>query len=93
MRKGFSMFMCGPNERRVIRALQGSWGRQETDMLEMNIELSMLDKPKARGARAQDRLGAPQSEGGPRQELDEGGGGGDSTRTLSAMTRTTRAGR
>ncbi|KZP15433.1 hypothetical protein FIBSPDRAFT_958769 [Athelia psychrophila] len=52
MHKGFSMFMCGPNERRVVRALQGSWGRQETDMLEMNIELSMLDKLKARVALA-----------------------------------------
>ncbi|KZP15440.1 DEAD-domain-containing protein [Athelia psychrophila] len=52
MRKGFSMLMCGPDERRVVRALLGSLGRQETDILEMSIELNMLDKLKARVALA-----------------------------------------
>ncbi|KAJ6627886.1 P-loop containing nucleoside triphosphate hydrolase protein [Mycena sp. CBHHK59/15] len=48
MRKGFSMLMCSPDERRVVRALLGSLGRQETEIAEMNIELNLLDKLKER---------------------------------------------
>jgi ATP-dependent RNA helicase DDX24/MAK5 len=29
MRKGFSMLMCSPDERRVVRALLGSLGRRQ----------------------------------------------------------------
>ncbi|KAJ6487917.1 ATP-dependent RNA helicase [Mycena sanguinolenta] len=48
MRKGFSMLMCSPDERRVVRALLGSLGRQESEIPEMSIELHMLDKLKER---------------------------------------------
>ncbi|KAJ6588976.1 P-loop containing nucleoside triphosphate hydrolase protein [Mycena capillaripes] len=48
MRKGFSMLMCSPDERRVVRALLGSLGRQESEIAEMSIELNMLDKLKER---------------------------------------------
>ncbi|KAE9398102.1 P-loop containing nucleoside triphosphate hydrolase protein [Gymnopus androsaceus JB14] len=42
MRKGFSMLMCAPDERRVVRALLGTLGH------EISIDLGMLDKLKAR---------------------------------------------
>ncbi|KAJ3567280.1 hypothetical protein NP233_g6466 [Leucocoprinus birnbaumii] len=48
MNKGFSMLMVGPDERRVVRALMGSISRDENDIPELSIELSMLDKLKAR---------------------------------------------
>ncbi|EPQ52206.1 DEAD-domain-containing protein [Gloeophyllum trabeum ATCC 11539] len=48
MRKGFSMLMCGPDERRVVRALLGSLKREESEIPEMAIDLHMLDKLKAR---------------------------------------------
>ncbi|KAF9467758.1 P-loop containing nucleoside triphosphate hydrolase protein [Collybia nuda] len=48
MRTGFSMLMCAPDERRVVRALLGSLGRQDTEIPEMSIELSLLDKLKYR---------------------------------------------
>lgn len=48
MRKGFSMLMCAPDERRVVRALLGSLGRQESEIAEMSIELNLLDKLKTR---------------------------------------------
>ncbi|KAJ7439358.1 ATP-dependent RNA helicase [Mycena latifolia] len=48
MRKGFSMLMCAPDERRVVRALLGSLGRQESEIAEMSIELNLLDKLKER---------------------------------------------
>ncbi|KAJ3763227.1 ATP-dependent RNA helicase [Lentinula raphanica] len=48
MRKGFSMLMCAPDERRVVRALLGNLGRQESDIPEMSIDLGMLDKLKSR---------------------------------------------
>ncbi|KAJ6470650.1 ATP-dependent RNA helicase [Mycena vitilis] len=48
MCKGFSMLMCSPDERRVVRALLGSLGRQESEIAEMSIELNMLDKLKER---------------------------------------------
>jgi len=48
MREGFSMLMCAPDERRVVRALLGNLGRQDVDIPEMAIELSLLDKLKHR---------------------------------------------
>ncbi|KAJ7512781.1 ATP-dependent RNA helicase [Mycena galericulata] len=48
MRKGFSMLMCSPDERRVVRALLGSLGRQDSEIAEMGIELNLLDKLKER---------------------------------------------
>lgn len=48
MRKGFSMLMCAPDERRLVKALLGSLNREENEIPEMAIELSMLDKLKAR---------------------------------------------
>ncbi|KIK56881.1 hypothetical protein GYMLUDRAFT_46776 [Collybiopsis luxurians FD-317 M1] len=48
MRKGFSMLMCAPDERRVVRALLGNLGRDEEEIQEMSVELGILDKLKAR---------------------------------------------
>jgi len=48
LRHGFSLLMCAPDERRVVRALMKSLGRQEEEMPEMPVELYMLDKLKAR---------------------------------------------
>ncbi|KAF8905264.1 P-loop containing nucleoside triphosphate hydrolase protein [Gymnopilus junonius] len=48
MRKGFSMLMVAPDERRVVKALLGSLGRDEAEIPEMSIELGMLDKLKNR---------------------------------------------
>ncbi|KAF9051432.1 P-loop containing nucleoside triphosphate hydrolase protein [Panaeolus papilionaceus] len=48
MQKGFSMLMVSPDERRVVRALLNNVGRNEAEIAEMSIELSMLDKLKAR---------------------------------------------
>ncbi|KAJ3862205.1 ATP-dependent RNA helicase [Lentinula novae-zelandiae] len=48
MRKGFSMLMCAPDERKVVRALLGNLRRQEDEIQEMSIDLGMLDKLKAR---------------------------------------------
>ncbi|KZT25757.1 DEAD-domain-containing protein [Neolentinus lepideus HHB14362 ss-1] len=48
MRKGFSMLMCGPDERRMVRALLGSLNRDESEIPDMTIDLHMLDKLKAR---------------------------------------------
>ncbi|KII87625.1 hypothetical protein PLICRDRAFT_124996 [Plicaturopsis crispa FD-325 SS-3] len=47
-RRGFSMLMTGPDERRLVRSLLGSLDRQDTDIPEMVPELSMLDKLKVR---------------------------------------------
>ncbi|KAH9994696.1 P-loop containing nucleoside triphosphate hydrolase protein [Russula vinacea] len=47
-RSGFSLLMCAPDERRVVRALFGSLGRQIADVPEMNIEHHFLDKLKSR---------------------------------------------
>ncbi|KAI0281809.1 P-loop containing nucleoside triphosphate hydrolase protein [Russula aff. rugulosa BPL654] len=47
-RSGFSLLVCAPDERRVVRALFGSLGRQATDVPEMNIEHHFLDKLKGR---------------------------------------------
>ncbi|KAG6841095.1 hypothetical protein C0991_001902 [Blastosporella zonata] len=48
MRKGFSLLMCAPDEKRVVRALLGNLGRQEDEIQEISVELSMLDKLKYR---------------------------------------------
>ncbi|KAF4618627.1 hypothetical protein D9613_010108 [Agrocybe pediades] len=52
MRKGFSMLMVAPDERRVVRALLGNLGRadivDEAEIAEVAVELSILDKLKAR---------------------------------------------
>ncbi|TFK49115.1 ATP-dependent RNA helicase MAK5 [Heliocybe sulcata] len=48
MRKGFSMLMCAPDERRMVRALLGSLGRDESEISDMMVDLHMLDKLKAR---------------------------------------------
>ncbi|KAJ3927849.1 MAG: ATP-dependent RNA helicase [Lentinula lateritia] len=48
MRKGFSMLMCAPDERKVVRALLGNLRRQEDEIQEMSIDLGMLDKLKSR---------------------------------------------
>ncbi|KAA1472454.1 DEAD-domain-containing protein [Dentipellis sp. KUC8613] len=47
-RSGFSMLMCAPDERRLVRALLGSLGRQESDIPEMAIDHHLLDKLKPR---------------------------------------------
>ncbi|KAF8635393.1 hypothetical protein AX15_000394 [Amanita polypyramis BW_CC] len=48
MRKGFSLLMCAPDERKVVKALFGSLGRDGNEVPEMSVELSLLDKLKAR---------------------------------------------
>jgi ATP-dependent RNA helicase DDX24/MAK5 len=48
MRKGFALLMCGPDERKVVKALFASLGRDETEAPEMSVELNLLDKLKAR---------------------------------------------
>ncbi|KIY47368.1 ATP-dependent RNA helicase [Fistulina hepatica ATCC 64428] len=48
MREGFSMLMCAPDERQILRALLGSLGRQTTDIPEMTIERGILKKLKDR---------------------------------------------
>ncbi|KAI0676448.1 DEAD-domain-containing protein [Trametes maxima] len=48
MRRGFSLLMCAPDERKVVRALMHSLNRQEEEIPEMPVELYMLDKLKAR---------------------------------------------
>ncbi|KAF9652598.1 DEAD-domain-containing protein [Thelephora ganbajun] len=48
MRQGFSLIMCTPDERQVLRALLTSLGRGEGEIPQMNVELYMLDKLKPR---------------------------------------------
>lgn len=48
MRKGFSLLMCAPDERRVVRALLASLGRKDTDIPDISVELTLLDKLKNR---------------------------------------------
>ncbi|KAI0716537.1 DEAD-domain-containing protein [Earliella scabrosa] len=48
MRRGFSLLMCAPDERKLVRALMHNLGRQEEEIAEMPVELYMLDKLKAR---------------------------------------------
>ncbi|KAI0066909.1 DEAD-domain-containing protein [Artomyces pyxidatus] len=47
-RSGFSMLMCAPDERRLVRALLGSLGRQDSDIPELPIEHHFIDKLKQR---------------------------------------------
>ncbi|KAI0760215.1 P-loop containing nucleoside triphosphate hydrolase protein [Fomes fomentarius] len=54
MRRGFSLLMCAPDERRLIWALMHSWGREEGEIVEMTVELYMLDKLKARSQLARE---------------------------------------
>ncbi|KAG9313623.1 ATP-dependent RNA helicase [Chiua virens] len=48
MRSGFSLLMCSPDERRIVRALFASLGRQDADIPEISIELTLLDHLKQR---------------------------------------------
>ncbi|KAG6828177.1 hypothetical protein H0H92_008908 [Tricholoma furcatifolium] len=48
MRKGFSLLMCAPDEKRVVRALLGNLGRQDSEISEISIDLNLLDKLKYR---------------------------------------------
>ncbi|KAG2059731.1 DEAD-domain-containing protein [Suillus hirtellus] len=48
MQKGFSLLMCAPDERRVLRALLASLGRKDTDIPEISVELTLVDKLKNR---------------------------------------------
>ncbi|KAI9459767.1 ATP-dependent RNA helicase [Boletus coccyginus] len=48
MRKGFSLLMCSPDERRIVRALLSSLGREDTEIAEITIELTLLDYLKER---------------------------------------------
>ncbi|KAH9855369.1 DEAD-domain-containing protein [Lenzites betulinus] len=48
MRRGFSLVMCAPDERRLVRAVLHGLGRQEDEIPEMPVELYMLDKLKER---------------------------------------------
>ncbi|KAF8553319.1 P-loop containing nucleoside triphosphate hydrolase protein [Imleria badia] len=48
MRKGFSLLMCSPEERRIVRSLLSSSGRHHTDMPDITIELTLLDHLKER---------------------------------------------
>ncbi|KAH7912169.1 ATP-dependent RNA helicase [Hygrophoropsis aurantiaca] len=48
MRKGFSLLMCAPDERRLVKALLSNVGRQEGDIPEMSVELTLMDKLKTR---------------------------------------------
>lgn len=47
-RRGFSLLLCGPDERRVVHGLLQSLKRDEYDIPEITVELYMLDKLKAR---------------------------------------------
>ncbi|KAI9463017.1 ATP-dependent RNA helicase [Russula earlei] len=47
-RDGFSLLMCAPDERRVVRTLFGNLGRQVTDIPEMIVDHHFLDKLKRR---------------------------------------------
>lgn len=48
MQTGFSLLMCAPDERKVVKALLSSLGRADTDIMDMDIELTLLDKLKSR---------------------------------------------
>ncbi|KAJ2915512.1 hypothetical protein MD484_g4910, partial [Candolleomyces efflorescens] len=43
-----TMLMCAPDERRVVKALMNSLNREEGSIEELEIEMSMVDKLKAR---------------------------------------------
>ncbi|KAF9225963.1 P-loop containing nucleoside triphosphate hydrolase protein [Gyrodon lividus] len=46
--KGFSLLMCAPDERRVVRTLLSSLGRHDSDIPEISVELTLLDDLKKR---------------------------------------------
>ncbi|KAI0346466.1 DEAD-domain-containing protein [Trametopsis cervina] len=48
MRKGFSLLMCAPDERKLVRSLLGSLKRDEDEIPEISTELYLLDKLKER---------------------------------------------
>ncbi|KAH0835852.1 ATP-dependent RNA helicase [Lanmaoa asiatica] len=48
MHKGFSLLMCSPDERRIVRALLSNLGRQDTDIPDITIKLTLLDHLKER---------------------------------------------
>ncbi|KAI6000111.1 ATP-dependent RNA helicase [Pisolithus marmoratus] len=48
MQKGFSLLMCSPEERRVVRSLLAKLGRREDDLPAISVEMTMLDDLKAR---------------------------------------------
>ncbi|KAJ7598923.1 ATP-dependent RNA helicase [Mycena floridula] len=48
MRSGFSMLMCAPDERKMVKALLNSLGRQESEIPEVQVDLGLLDKLKVR---------------------------------------------
>ncbi|KAF8842413.1 DEAD-domain-containing protein [Paxillus ammoniavirescens] len=48
MRQGFSLLMCAPDERRVVRTLLSSLGRHDSDIPELPMELTLLDNLKGR---------------------------------------------
>ncbi|KAK2461248.1 hypothetical protein APHAL10511_006775 [Amanita phalloides] len=48
MRKGFALLMCAPDERKIVKGLFTSLGRDENGIPEMTFELSLMDKLKAR---------------------------------------------
>ncbi|KAK0452488.1 ATP-dependent RNA helicase [Armillaria borealis] len=58
MMSGFSMLLCGPDERRVVKALLGSIGREENEVPEMSVELGLLDKLKPRPEAMEIELGS-----------------------------------
>lgn len=48
MQKGFSLLMCSPEERRVVRSLLAKLGRREDDFPAISVEMTLLDDLKAR---------------------------------------------
>ncbi|KDQ31822.1 hypothetical protein PLEOSDRAFT_154034 [Pleurotus ostreatus PC15] len=46
--EGVSLLLCAPEERKVVRALLGSLNRDESSIPELTLELTILDKLKAR---------------------------------------------
>ncbi|KAI0701340.1 P-loop containing nucleoside triphosphate hydrolase protein [Cytidiella melzeri] len=48
MRSGFSLLMCAPDERKLVRGLLGSLKRNEDDIPEIPVEHYLLDKLKER---------------------------------------------
>ncbi|KAI0087341.1 DEAD-domain-containing protein [Irpex rosettiformis] len=48
MRNGFSLLMCAPDERKIVKALLGSLKRSEDEIPEISVEHYLLDKLKER---------------------------------------------
>jgi ATP-dependent RNA helicase DDX24/MAK5 len=51
MRRGFSMLMCAPDERRVVRALLGSLGRRKWHFGLLQVDLLLTCCVLSRGHR------------------------------------------